>query len=117
MSTRLTPVQDRVWRFIADYALRYGTTPPARTIMLAHGWRSTNGTFGHLTALVRKGYGQWQAHANNEQRRFMLLRWPEVDVSSYGPGTHLHTLLSTYGEAWARAAGMETPGEDDDGTR
>lgn len=68
---RLTPAQERVYRFIENYMQRNRHAPSYEEIREHFGFRSLNSVHKHLKQLERKGY--LQSPWNNQKRAMELL--------------------------------------------
>jgi len=68
---RLTPAQERVYRFLQDYLQQHGYSPSYEEIRRQLGFRSLNSVSKHLKQLEKRGYLQspWQ----NQKRALDLL--------------------------------------------
>lgn len=52
----LTEIQERLFRFMANYFANHQRMPTLREIMPVFGWNSPNSVMTHLRPLVKKGY-------------------------------------------------------------
>ncbi|OIP98088.1 MAG: repressor LexA [Syntrophobacteraceae bacterium CG2_30_61_12] len=68
---RLTPAQERVYRFIEDYLRHHHHAPSYEEIREHFGFSSLNSVHKHLKQLERKGY--LQSPWNNQKRALELL--------------------------------------------
>lgn len=104
----LTPRQADIWRFVARRVLTTGMAPTLREIGDALDIASTNGVNDHLKRLERKGYVR-RTH-DFASRSMAVLKWPEFDLSEFGPDTHVRTLLDAYrGQTIIEADGPMPP--------
>ena len=68
---RLTPAQERVYRFVQDYLQQYGYSPSYEEIRKNLGFRSLNSVSKHLKQLEKRGY--LQSPWNNQKRALDLM--------------------------------------------
>ncbi|MGA7875861.1 MAG: transcriptional repressor LexA [Desulfoferrobacter sp.] len=68
---RLTPAQERVYRFVQDYLQQHGYSPSYEEIRKSLGFRSLNSVSKHLKQLEKRGY--LESPWGNQKRALDLL--------------------------------------------
>ena len=68
---RLTPAQERVYRFVQDYLQQHGYSPSYEEIRKSLGFRSLNSVSKHLKQLEKRGY--LESPWGNQKRALELL--------------------------------------------
>ncbi len=66
---KLTPKQERIFRFMAEYFPKHQAMPSIRDICNEFGIKSTNGAVCHLVRLAAKGYISMPRNENDSTRR------------------------------------------------
>ncbi len=68
---RLTPAQERVYRFVQDYLAKHGYSPSYEEIRRSLGFQSLNSVSKHLKQIEKRGY--LQSPWSNQKRALDLL--------------------------------------------
>lgn len=68
---KLTPAQERVYRFVQDYLAKHGYSPSYEEIRRGLGFRSLNAVSKHLKQIEKRGY--LQSPWRNQKRALDLL--------------------------------------------